>query len=270
MRGAHGELGAEQLRHRRLLAERLPVLREPGGVVHQVLAGLDLRGHVRRAGTATPWKLGDRLAELLPHASRTAAPARTRPSAMPNESAAMPMRPASSVRMKLTNPCPSSPSRFSAGTSTSSKISSRGVRRAPAELVLLLAGAEARAWPAATARGRCRAPRAFCRSVVGFVRMKELMPFVPFDGSVTAVTTKISPTPPCVMNRFDAVERRSGRSCARRSSACRRHRCPRSARSVRSRRAPCRWRAAARSAASARRCRSARSARCRASCARRW
>jgi hypothetical protein len=33
--------------------------------------------------------------------------------------------------------------------------------------------------------------------------MKELMPLVALFGSVTAVTTKISPTPPWVMNRFD-------------------------------------------------------------------
>ena len=32
-----------------------------------------------------------------------------------------------------------------------------------------------------------------------FVTMNELIPFVPFPGSVTAVTTKISPTPPWVM-----------------------------------------------------------------------
>ena len=43
----------------------------------------------------------------------------------------------------------------------------------------------------------------FARSTVGFVMMNELMPRVPRFGSVTAVTTKISPTPPCVMNRLD-------------------------------------------------------------------
>jgi hypothetical protein len=32
--------------------------------------------------------------------------------------------------------------------------------------------------------------------------MKELIPFVPFEGSVTAVTTKISPTLPWVMKRL--------------------------------------------------------------------
>ena len=45
--------------------------------------------------------------------------------------------------------------------------------------------------------------RAASRSVVSLVRMKELMPLVPCPGSVTAVTTKISPTPPCVMKRLE-------------------------------------------------------------------
>ena len=31
---------------------------------------------------------------------------------------------------------------------------------------------------------------------------KALIPFVPCPGLVTAVTTKISPTEPCVMNRL--------------------------------------------------------------------
>ena len=39
-------------------------------------------------------------------------------------------------------------------------------------------------------------------STDSFVRMKDEMPFVPCDGSVTAVTTKISPTPACVMKRL--------------------------------------------------------------------
>jgi hypothetical protein len=43
----------------------------------------------------------------------------------------------------------------------------------------------------------------FFRSDVGFVMMNDVMPRVDRFGSVTAVTTKISPTPPCVMNRFD-------------------------------------------------------------------
>ncbi len=44
--------------------------------------------------------------------------------------------------------------------------------------------------------------RTVSRSDVGFVTMKALMPFVPCVASVTAVTTKISPTLPCVMNRL--------------------------------------------------------------------
>ena len=42
-------------------------------------------------------------------------------------------------------------------------------------------------------------PSALSRSLVSLVTMNELMPFVPTPGSVTAVTTKISPTPPWVM-----------------------------------------------------------------------
>jgi hypothetical protein len=45
----------------------------------------------------------------------------------------------------------------------------------------------------------------FARSVVSLVRMNELIPFVPLAGSVTAVTTKISPTPPWVMKIFDPL-----------------------------------------------------------------
>jgi hypothetical protein len=37
------------------------------------------------------------------------------------------------------------------------------------------------------------------RSVVGLVTMKEVIPLVPFSRSVTAVTTKTSPTPAWVM-----------------------------------------------------------------------
>ena len=52
--------------------------------------------------------------------------------------------------------------------------------------------------------GSCPTPRSrtLSRSFVCFVRMNELMPRVPCDGSVTAVTMKISPTLPCVMNRL--------------------------------------------------------------------
>ena len=63
-RGAHRQLGRVQLRHRRLALERLAVLLEPGGVVHQVLRGLDLRGHVREREMHA-LKARDRAAELL-------------------------------------------------------------------------------------------------------------------------------------------------------------------------------------------------------------
>ena len=146
---------------------------------------------------AMPWKL----AIAWPNCFRVAAyftASSYAPSAMPNDSAAIPTRPESSVRMKFENPFPSSPSRFSAGTSTSSKISSRvSEARHPSLSSFFpernpgIAGSDASCpMPAA---------RVASRSVVCLVRMKELMPFVPFDGSVTAVATKISPTPPCVM-----------------------------------------------------------------------
>ena len=121
---------------------------------------------------------------------------------MPSESAAMPMRPASRVRMKLTNPCPSWPSRFSAGTSTSSMISSAvSEARQPSLSSFLparnpfIAGSDG-----VVADAEVASPSS--RSEVSLVRMKELIPLVPCDGSVTAVTMKISPTLPCVMNRL--------------------------------------------------------------------
>ncbi len=46
------------------------------------------------------------------------------------------------------------------------------------------------------------AARARSGSLVCLVRMNDEIPRACFDLSVTAVTTKISPTPPCVMNRF--------------------------------------------------------------------
>ena len=121
---------------------------------------------------------------------------------MPSESAAMPMRPESSVFMKLTKPSPSRAEQILGGHFDVLEDQLGGVRRAPAQLVLLLAGAESAHRRAARARGRCRDRVTFSRSDVGFVTMKELIPFVPADGSVTAVTTKISPTLPCVMNRL--------------------------------------------------------------------
>jgi hypothetical protein len=97
----------------------------------------------------------------------------------------MPMRPASSVFMKLTKPSPSVPSRFSAGTSTSSKISSAVSDARQPSLSSFFPdrkpasdGSDA-SWPMPS-------PRILSRSAVSFVRMNELMPRVPADGSVTA------------------------------------------------------------------------------------
>src|SRR5215510_1653826 len=46
-RGAHGELGAEQLRHRGLFSERMPVLGQPRCMKGQMSAGLDFGRQVR-------------------------------------------------------------------------------------------------------------------------------------------------------------------------------------------------------------------------------
>jgi hypothetical protein len=43
--------------------------------------------------------------------------------------------------------------------------------------------------------------------MVSLVRMKELIPLLPFVGSVTAVTTNTSPTPAWVMKIFDPLRR---------------------------------------------------------------
>ncbi len=121
------------------------------------------------------------------------------PWARPSASAAMPIRPASSVFMKLTNPSPSSPSRFSAGTSASSRISSRV---SDARHPILSSFLPART-PGVngSSSGACPTPTrsAASRSVVSFVTMKLLMPRAPFSRSVTAVTTNTSPTPAWVM-----------------------------------------------------------------------
>src|SRR3989441_4169070 len=63
--GAHGQLGGEQLRHRRLLLERPAVLLEPRRVIHEVLGRLDFGRHVGEREVDT-LEAGDRLAELLP------------------------------------------------------------------------------------------------------------------------------------------------------------------------------------------------------------
>ena len=59
-----------------------------------------------------------------------------------------------------------------------------------------MSGVSASLWPIPAAL-------ASARSHVSLVRMNELIPRVPAPGSVTAVTTKISPTPACVMNRLE-------------------------------------------------------------------
>jgi len=103
--------------------------------------------------------------------------------------------------MKFLNPIPSSPSRWSAGTSTSSKISSRvSEARHPS----LSSFFPARNPGIGANDGSCPTPAAAApaRSHVSFVKMKLEIPLVPRVGSVTAVTTKTSPTPPCVMKRF--------------------------------------------------------------------
>ena len=103
--------------------------------------------------------------------------------------------------MKLMKPSPSVPSRFSAGTSTLSNRSSRVSEARQPSLSSFL--------PAVKpfmlgSESSCPTPtvRQASRSTLSFVRMKLEIPLVPLLGSVTAVTTKISPTPACVMNRL--------------------------------------------------------------------
>src|SRR5262245_47404731 len=64
-RRPHGELGAEQLGHGRLFLERLAVLLEPGGVVEEMSARLDLQRHVRQL-EAHALEAPDVATELLP------------------------------------------------------------------------------------------------------------------------------------------------------------------------------------------------------------
>ena len=129
-----------------------------------------------------PWNCAIGLPELLARRSRTAAPASNAPSAIPSDSAAMPMRPESSVRMKFTKPCALVAEQVLRRDLDVLDDQLARVRRAPAELVFLLAGAEARHRGRATARGRRRRRARLPRSFVCFVRMNELMPFVPCDG----------------------------------------------------------------------------------------
>jgi len=94
----------------------------------------------------------------------------------------MPMRPESSTRIVLTKPCPSSPSSWSAGMRQLSKRTS---------LVSL---------------ARIPSLSSFLPGVmpgVPFSTMKAEMPLGPAARSVTAITTMMSPTRPCVVNVFE-------------------------------------------------------------------
>ena len=99
-------------------------------------------------------------------------------------------------------PWPGCPSRFSLGTTASSKISSRvSLARQPILSCFLPARTprvlgRSSAWPKPSARARSR-------STVSLVTMKLVMPLLPRPGSVRAVTEKISPTPAWVMKRLD-------------------------------------------------------------------
>src|ERR1041384_3458706 len=118
---------------------------------------------------------------------------------MPRESAAMPIRPASSVLRKLTKPSPRRPSMFSRGIRASWKWSSRvSLARQPIFSSF---------FPALTpatlgSSSACPTPRArHCsRSTVSLVTIKLVIPRCPGPGSVRAVTEKISPTPAWVMS----------------------------------------------------------------------
>ncbi len=97
---------------------------------------------------------------------------------MPSACAAMPGRDLSRTFIAVLNPVPSSPSKFSAGTWQSSKISSTvGEPRIPiffSSFPTLKPGDV-------------------------FSTAKALMPFGPLAGSVTAKTQTTSATPPCVI-----------------------------------------------------------------------
>ena len=106
--------------------------------------------------------------------------------------------------MKLMKPSPSVPSRFSTGTSTLSNNSSRVSDARQPSLSSFL---PERNPGIATMESSCPTPstRHASMSTLFFVRMNDEMPLVPMDGSVTAVTTNTSPTPACVMKRFDPL-----------------------------------------------------------------
>ena len=120
----------------------LPCCGEPRGVEHQVLPRLDLGRHVGQ--------LELNALELRDRPDRTACASivycsacSNAPSAIPSDSAAMPMRPLSSVRMKLHEPRAFVAEQILGRNFDVLHDQLARVRRAPAELVLLLAGAEA-------------------------------------------------------------------------------------------------------------------------------
>src|SRR3954447_366485 len=127
--GPHGQLGAEELGHRRLLLERPAVLLEPGGMVEQVGPGLDLRRHIGQL-EADPLEAADRPAELLAlpgvaqrlvvrslrDSQAQLAAAACGPSAIPRGGVAAQVRPAPGALRKLANPGPACASTFSWGT----------------------------------------------------------------------------------------------------------------------------------------------------------
>src|SRR5712692_4316225 len=120
--GLERRLGRVPLRQRRLACVALPFVLHPGGLHHQQLRGL-VAEHHRRDHV---------LNELVlpigcPNVSRSRAYSteRSRQARItPTAPAATVKRPWSSPYMAISNPWPSSPIRFSAGTSTFSKKSS--------------------------------------------------------------------------------------------------------------------------------------------------
>ncbi len=100
--------------------------------------------------------------------------------------------------MKFLKPSPRFPSMFSLGTIASSNTSSLVSDARQPNLSSFLPWLKPGQYSRSSA---CPTPTRFAssRSRVGFVRMKELISFLPFFSPVTAVATKISPTPPLVM-----------------------------------------------------------------------
>ncbi len=98
-----------------------------GGRVDQVLGGVHLGVHIRQLELGV-LELADGLAELDALLGVLDGLVQA-PSARPRAWAAMPIRPPSRVSMAILKPLPSWPSRFSLGTTQSSKIRSQVARR---------------------------------------------------------------------------------------------------------------------------------------------